>query len=1113
MPQKFITQLEQACRRRRKHQWFTATCWAIAAILVAALVLMGLDRTLGVNDTLGRGLLTMAFVVLTAIILHRWFVAGTENAASPLPIAQEIEDQNPTLRDVVANAWEFSQESDADPTAGSKSLRRAVVLRAASETDAIAWQQLTPLQPLQQAAIALACVCLTIGLLNWQFPTSLQAGLARLANPRSTAEWPRKHDLQFVNPPALLASGEDLALQLHDSHGSLPKSITMHYRTKHQGRWQEETRLQKVTTDPLAIRRPTVQKSLEYRATGADHQTMPWHSLKVVAAPRIEKLEITVHPPVYTELPSYNWDQNASFYAGSDLEMQGETDQPITQVELISSKGTQEIAQLDPNKKSFRFARTNWKPGNCETFSLKLTTAIGLTTIAKKWTIEIVADRSPQIRFIEPAADLVLVPTAPLPLVLKASDELGVKAIELLFRRSDQLEEGEQTLASWEYADQKLAPEQQVEFLWELSPQSLKPGISIELDARATDAQPATGQTVRPLQIKIVSEDQLWHQLIERQARLVETLTQLLHKQRQLLVTTTEWANYPKETETPSANNCHAVLFRQRQITNSLTERHHGIISQIHSLLNTIESNRLLRPEATEHLLATQGVLQNLVDDPLPATEFSLRRITRKSHRSADRKTLATWVTATSKHQEQVVAGLRRAIELLMPANVVGRIEKKLAALEADQHILAEHCRTEIAPEILQTENLTPRQKATLTSAAQRQRRLAHRLAKLLLNITRSADRLSTTDPSLASRLAETLTLARELNIQTAIQAAADQLDRQLLGRSATLQRQALANLKSLRKRLTGQDDLAMAERLQSLQAVERRLQALRQQIAALEHTLQEIPDDQQEKLAEESEKVSDQLKHLQIPQAAAAASKAASQLRTPGNKNTKQARQQLEIAQQAVTNARRRQQVALARLQMARLHSKLIAFIARQQSIEQKILPMENLTILSKLQQQSVSKLTVQQAELRREVSAEAEQLTSLPVFAHLLKQASERMQGVESRLEQEELSQPTAALAKQATSALTQLAEALQQDRKKLAGNIRNQSGNRAGQQQAGDKPQEQTLQLALGQLQLLKTLQEQLHNKTQALESQSAGDLARQQKQLANLAQQLLLDPTEP
>jgi len=441
MSQKFVKQLERVCRRRRRQRWLTATCSAAAAAALVVLTLIGLDYALGIDDLVGRVIWTMLLVGIGWRIGAVWLRAVSEAAESPLRVAHDVERQHPELRGMVGSAWEFDQQATDDPIAGSESLRRAVVRRAAAASDEVDWQQLVSRRSLGRAMLALAIVVVTSGGFAWYLPKELAIGLTRLTNPLSRAEWPREHDLQFVEPPLQLAAGKDLVLRLRDTHGDLPSSVTMHYRSGRQGTSRDESQLLETKNPLLEIRLANVQQSFQFRATGGDHRTMPWQSLEVVAAPRVETCQLTVHPPAYTNLPAQIWDRESVLYAGSQLALQGQTDQVVTEVILRSTKGGQLEAEVGSRGRSFRVEPADWRITESATWTAHFTTASGLQArSAIEWALEVVIDQAPQVRFVEPTNDLTVVPNVSVPLVIEAIDELAVREIELIIHLPDRSE-------------------------------------------------------------------------------------------------------------------------------------------------------------------------------------------------------------------------------------------------------------------------------------------------------------------------------------------------------------------------------------------------------------------------------------------------------------------------------------------------------------------------------------------------------------------------------------------------------------------------------------------------------------------------------------------------
>ncbi len=1141
MSQQLLTQLEQVCRRRKRRRWLAASCWALTALLVVGFVLVGLDRVLGIADLAGRVVLTLTLAAAGAGIFRNWNREVAAISATPLQIAQEVEQRYPSLRGELASAWEFAAQADDDPTAGSESLRRAVVLRATSSAEQVDWDALVPRRPLKRGATAFACVVVATIAIGWCLPHAMATGWTRLINPLSRAEWPRNHNLQFIDPPELIAAGDDLLLQLTDTTGKLPEDVVMHYRTRRQGRWQKETRPVTTSENPQEIRWPNVRQSVQFRAVGGDHKTMPWHSLEVVSPPRIDKLQITVHPPEYTNLPAREWRPNSTVIAGSALELSGRTDLKIERAELRAEESKEIVAQVSADGRDFRIDRSSWQVQRSDTYRLQFNTTRGLTTRAKREIVmQVVTDQPPTVRFSEPQDELTVLPTASVPLVIEAQDKLALSEIDLVSRRSDQSETGERRLSLWRASDQSENPQslrtKRIEHQLDLEPWSVTPGTLIELHAQAKDAQPMTGQSVRAVRLNVVSEAQLWAQLLEQQSRLAESIAQLLSEQRELLSITGEWSEFPSWSRSRWTSSSNSALFRQRQVATTLGTGQYSVASQLEELLSSIQRNRLLRPEATDRLQAVAGLIDELVAGPLTEVEAALSEFTRQTRRSIRREKLATLIGEVSEHQRLAVLELRRAIELLTPGNVLGRLERELDELQRDQKGVMELCQSEIAPQLTQTDE--PKQlEEDLRNVLRRQRGLAGRLAELLLNMSQASERLADNEPSAAARLTATVELARELELQSTIQSAADHLMRRRLGNSTMAQRTTLEHLAQLRARLVGHDEDRAAQRLQQLQATERQLRRLRRETSALENQLQKLTADerrrelerlrrQREQLAQEAEDVTRQLERLRIPKAAKPAREASEQLRRAqlDRETIDQARKKLDEAQRTLTAERRRQQVALARLQMAQLEAKLKALVGFQESIVQEIRRLDGLREragqLTAPQQQSVTLVADRQIDLRDEIVAQAERLESLPVFAYLLQQAGRTMQQVGDRLQRSDLGPRTQSDAAQVVVQLKQILESLKQEQQDLDDS--KQEGEGSGGQQPADTPQAQTLQLAVGQLKLLKTLQTALQQQTVAMEAalargeqpaESASELARQQQELTQLAEQLVPEPPDP
>ncbi|MCG8449292.1 MAG: hypothetical protein MI725_06905 [Pirellulales bacterium] len=1025
MSSNFVNEIADVRRRLWRRRGLVATCWALAAVVAAALVLVALDRALGIHDALGRVLWTVGFAVGCAMIFRKWSKAVWGRPITLQEVAQLAERQQPQLRDLVTSGLEFSQQSETDPWVGSAALRRAIVLRAATAVEDVDWQRIVSRRPLRQALWAMAGVLLVTGGLVWWAPHALGTGVARLLNPLSDVQWPRDHNLQFVDPPQKLAVGDDLQLLLRDTHGSLPKTVTMHYRVWRNGRWREESRPLAAAGETVSIRRPSLQESLEYRATGGDHRTMPWRQLAVVAPPRVTELQITSHPPAYTGLPSTTLARRAQVLAGCRLELRGAVDQPLKKVLLCNEEGWKLPVALAAEGRQFELPKNSWIARQGGAFYLQFTTLTGLTTRTDRLvTLEVIPDTPPEVRFEQPLSDLTVTPAAELPLVVTAQDDLAVQNVELVYRRTDRSEEGNLSLPLWRGPDRVESSDalrlRRVEFLWQLAPLELKPGSVVELHARASDYQPAPGQTTYPLRISIVTPSDMLGRIGQRETRLLNEIERLLRLQRALRSTTAEWNDPLDWSDERWANQGHVALFRQRQIAARLTENPDSAVQQLVAISAAIARNRLERPETTQRLHDLQFALQDLADRPLPAIDQLLGKLIRHSETKTDTPRRRPVVAQIAEHQDEVIAVLQRALDRLTLGEQLGLFERDLRQLHSEQVELMEQCH-DLMIGILQAEKSLPEE--TTGNAASKQRQLARRLAEWRQRMAHAIERLAAESPALASRVDETVTLARELGVQAAMIQAADHVAASRLGRAAPLQRQATDALQELLDRLTGRDAAA-----------------------------------------------------------------------------------------------------AIARLEMARLDALLDGLVGRQQALLEEIVRLDHLRQtagrLTTAQQQSVVQLADVQTMLQEETIQQADKLHALPVFVHALRMAAAGMQQVSDPLRQQATGKSTQQAARKVLEQLHFLADVVKQERRNLAEDASQGSGGG----QPGDSTQVQGIQLVLGQLKLLKSLQLALQEETRALESRidqgqaaekllaEARRLAERQQQLARVAEELQPKPVE-
>jgi hypothetical protein len=233
-------QLETIASRIRRRQRLTAAAWGVAATVIVVLSLMALDWRLALGERAARLMLSIALAAALMLIVRR-FIRRAASSLTSLDVALDLERRHAELRSLLASALEFSEQETNAPTAGSLSLRRAVVLQASVAAETINMEEAIAREPLRRAALAALAAIVLLALPAAIAPRGFATGLVRLFNPLSDAQWPREHDLEFVSAPTIIPTGSDFHATLADRQGDLPPSVEVDVRAYRQGRWHVET--------------------------------------------------------------------------------------------------------------------------------------------------------------------------------------------------------------------------------------------------------------------------------------------------------------------------------------------------------------------------------------------------------------------------------------------------------------------------------------------------------------------------------------------------------------------------------------------------------------------------------------------------------------------------------------------------------------------------------------------------------------------------------------------------------------------------------------------------------------------------------------------------------
>ena len=407
---------------------------------------------------------------------------------------------------------------------------------------------------------------------------------------------------------------------------------------------------------------------------------------------------------------------------------------------------------------------------------------------------------------------------------------------------------------------------------------------------------------------------------------------------------------------------------------------------------------------------------------------------------------------------------------------------------------------------------LNQEQKADLGNLASRQSQVGKGLQNLQERMAEMARRMDESDPMAASAMREAAEKSRQKGTAGKLAEAADQLEKNQMGQAQARQEQAREELRDLVDNIQNRRERELARLVKELKNAEAELANTRaRQAQNLKKTreAQRNPDakqraDQLKRLAKEQAEIQKDLKRQLQKLAKLSADRAAQKGQTASGKmdraqgdldddqgeeagkEQEEALADLDDAQEELEQTRKDAEEQLAMEQLVRMGDRLKGLAERQAKVVSETSSFEamrqkNDGKLSIAQRTGVRGLGQVQSGLKEETAELIENLDGAPVFALTLRRAKESMENAAKRLAELKTDGLTEHAAKAASDRFKQLLESLKSD---SAGGGQGGGGGGGGGGGAGGNGGGDGIP-ATAQLKMLKSLQQEINDRTEALD----------------------------
>lgn len=841
-------------RARRLARWF-GLCAFLSVVLAAVLCIAWLDQTWRYSDRISRYVGFVAFILVSGLALRYLLLPSFLYRPDRLRLAVRLESLFPSLRDRLSSAIAFldagsMKEADASVRRSNESvaLRQAVIGQADEVLGQIPWLKSLNASATLVAA-SLAIVSLVV-FLTWSlFDTeSSRIAIHRNLAPWAAVEWPKRNQLSFDPVLDVVKRGSTIEFRVIDRKGRLPERVELEVVAAERDR---AVVYEMSNRDEEAICYiDNVQQDIMVRASGGDDQT-EWSHIRVVNAPQIESLEITIEPPEYLSIESLTTSGSIRAWKGSLITWHGRVDRPVESVTLVidTPEATRRLAlQLDPTQTSFHLPEPRWKLEVEGSYQLELVDGRGVSgELDSPMLMRILEDDPPSVSIELNAWQQVSTVRGLVSFGVRAIDDVHLNRGQITVASSntvlmDQTVEltGDQSNldASIEGADNPTHVAVQPDGFaatrkLRLSQfQQLQPGDELQFQAVFEDDLGQVGQH-EPITLSIVTDDEY----LERLSGLELFFQQRIGDAYESQLRSIEWV----ESLQLKVNDLNAFLTRideldatQQQVGMQLGEGSDGASRLARDILQWLQTQQLhesqlgLRTEAAWDELqqlrrSALPEIQAIVDGWLVAGELrpeqgiSSNRLLEDCHRL-----LAA--------QHEVAATLSSLLESLGKSQRIRSLIEELRDIRINQEEFSSDL-SALHVQYLKGELESRQIEVEQTESANRQGRIADRLDAILVQLTSLTEQSKTSSDELV-RLVEVLDLAERLQVVGAMRDVSLQIRDSRLGRAIVAQDYILDALARLLAAARASDS-ASAMRIQAITDAQRLLSgAINQQKA-----------------------------------------------------------------------------------------------------------------------------------------------------------------------------------------------------------------------------------------------------------------------------------------
>ena len=608
--QQLDTQIKAVWQRRQLlhlAEGLLAFCrWAVLLFLVAVAVDWMMDMPVA-----GR---VAILVTLLAVSLYKAWQGGWRNLRvfDATDTALQLENHHGGLESLLVSAVQFR---DPAAVAGASEALRDRTCRLAEEAaETLRPNEAVPYQRLRHPALLAMALVLIIGVFAVVNGPFLAAGFSRIFAPWLAVEYPTYTQLDLGDSDLIVKEGDGIRLQARVS-GVIPAAAELTLRTGNG-----KPRVRSLPIDEGACEYPieSVFRSFEYRITAGDAHSS-WHRVRVISSPRIERAEVRIEFPAYTQRPAETVEAlTVTVPEGTRMHWKLTLDRAVSKAEFrpdqeaampleVSSDGRSvTIQQVAAESRAYSFG---W-----------IGKEHGFAFDSPRHYVQVAPDRTPHVELTSPKSNLYATLQRELNLAFRARDDHGIGETVFAYR----VNKTSEVKVPISQATPSDGSEQQIDWNYHEALPDLAVGDTLSFAVELTDRYPGAEGPHRARsdarRLQFLSKEDYLQQIEKQKRRLLARLRTIYREERAIynIVSSLD------PSDDVFIQTCQLEAVRQ----DLMRDRLNVLRSQMNDLVEDLAANNISDTEQTASLVQLASDMQVIAKEHVGRAASMLRELT-----------------------------------------------------------------------------------------------------------------------------------------------------------------------------------------------------------------------------------------------------------------------------------------------------------------------------------------------------------------------------------------------------------------------------------------------------------------------------------------------------